>query len=180
MSRQSTAAELLGTPLLTIYNTARRWWTVKNYDLVIYDRAVLIVLGIRLDSLVREMRRRREARHLEGTRGLGARISAANDERSATIATTPLPVLLAADPGNRLVGLDEIQSARLSRRLGISTLRLELSDGIRLRFLWTNASWRGFPRYEEAAETLRSLLPGRFRAADSRAHRRAVSERGAT
>jgi hypothetical protein len=33
----------LGPPLLTVYNTARRWWTVKNYDVVITERAVLIV-----------------------------------------------------------------------------------------------------------------------------------------
>jgi|GEM_PF-4887177 hypothetical protein len=36
----------LGPPQLAIYNTADRWLTLKNYDLLFYEHALLIALGL--------------------------------------------------------------------------------------------------------------------------------------
>jgi|SRR5271166_4390954 len=126
----STPAASLGTPLLTIYNTARRWTTPKNYDLVLYEHAVLIALGLRLGNVGREKRRRREVRKA-GARGPLAHVPAGNAERSGKIAATPVQTILTADSGNRLVPLEEIDSAGLTRRLGLCTLKLRLIDGTR-------------------------------------------------
>jgi hypothetical protein len=83
--------------------------------------------------------------------------------RSAEIAATPVPTILAADPGNRLVALDEIESAVLSQHLGICRLKLRLTDGARVKFIWLNSS-RMNANYDEATKALTDLLPERFRA----------------
>jgi hypothetical protein len=154
--------EFLGPPLLTIYNTAQRWLTLKNYDLVLYEQAVLIALGLNLRNLGREKRRRREVRRA-GARGLGAQVPAGNAERSAEIAATPVPAILASDPGDQLVRLGEIEAAVLSRRLGHCKLRLNLSGNTRLQFLWLNSS-RMNADYADVTTTLSHLLSERFRA----------------
>jgi hypothetical protein len=152
--------EPLGPPLLTIYNTARRWLTLKNYDLVLYEHAMLIVLGLTVGNVGREKQRRREVRKA-GARGVGAQVPAGNAERSAKIAVTPFTTILAADRGNRLVHLEEIASAVLTRRLGVCKLRLHLTDGTQLKFIWLNSS-RMNAAYAEVANTFARLLPQRF------------------
>ena len=151
----------LGPPLLTIYNTAGRWLTLKNYDLLVYENALLIVLGLTARNLGREMRRRRETRKARFRRPL-SHVPAGNAERSANIAATPVPAILAADHGNRLVPLDEIESAVLSRRLGTCKLELRLQDETRPRFIWLNLSVNA--NYDHVIETLTDRLPERFRA----------------
>ncbi|HWX96191.1 MAG TPA: hypothetical protein VNZ01_04995 [Solirubrobacteraceae bacterium] len=151
----------LGPPRLTIYNTAERWLTLKNYDLVFYENAVLIVLGLTARNLRREMRRRREVRRAGFRRPL-SHVPAGNAERSAYIAATPVPATLAEDRGNRLVPLDEIESAGLSRRLGMCKLKLRLTDETHATFIWANLSVNA--NYDHVTETLTDLLPERFRA----------------
>jgi hypothetical protein len=152
----------LGAPLLTIYNTSQGWLTLKNYDLVLYEHGVLIVLGLTLGNVGREQRRRREARRA-GARGVGAHVPAGNAERSAKIVATPLSAILAADPGNRLVPLEEIESAALTRRLGICKLKLRLTEKTSLKFIWLNSS-RMNASYDAVTKTLTDLLTGRLRA----------------
>ncbi len=166
MSQQDVRAQEpndpLGPPLLTIYNTARHLWSLENYDLVLYQHAILIVLGLGMHNLGREKQRRREVRK-EGHRGLMVQVPAGNAERSAEIAATPLPTILAADSGNRLVALEDIESAVLSRRLGICKLEMRLTDETRLKYSWLNLSSRNAD-YDDVVRTLTRLLPGRFRA----------------
>ena len=95
--------------------------------------------------------------------GLRAYTHTRNAERSAEIAATQMRTILAADSGNRLVPLDEIESAVLLRRLGTCRLKLRLTDGTRLKFIWLNSSSMN-AHYDEVTETLTDLLPGRFRA----------------
>jgi len=152
----------LGPPLLTIYNTTRHWWALKNYDLVLYQHTILIVLGLSVHNVGREKQRRHEVRE-EGSRGLMAHVPAGNAERSAKIAATPVPAVLAADGGNRLVTLKDIESAVLSRRLGFCKLKMRLIDETRLKYGWFNWSSR-YTNYDDVAHTLTRLLPGRFRA----------------
>ena|ERR1700720_4178552 len=150
-----------GPPLLTIYNTAERWLTLKNYDLLFYEHHLLIVLGLNTRNLRREMRRRREVRQAGFHRPL-SHVPAGNAERSANIAGTAVSDILTAERGNRLVPLEEVQSAVLSRRLGICRLKLRLTDQTRLRFIWANLSVNA--NYDHVIETLTDLMPERFRA----------------
>jgi hypothetical protein len=152
----------LGAPLLTIYNTTRHWWAPKNYDLVLYQHAILIVLGLGMHNLGREKQRRREVRK-EGSYGLMGHVPAGNAERSATIAATPVPEVLAADGGNRLIALKDIESAVLSRRLGVCKLKVRLIYETRLKYGWFNWSSR-YANYDDVVHTLTRLLPERFRA----------------
>jgi hypothetical protein len=159
----STPTEALGSPRLTIYNTSTSWLALKNYDLVIYEHGVLIVLGLTMGNVGREKRRRREVRKA-GARGLLVHVPAANAERSAKIAATPVQTILAADSGNRLVPLAEIESVVLSRGPISCKLKLRLTDGTRLKFIWLNWASRGYADYDDVAKTLTDLLPERFRA----------------
>jgi hypothetical protein len=151
----------LGPPRLAIYNTAYRWLTLKNYDLLFHEHVLLIVLGLTTHNLPREMRRRREARRAGFRRPL-SHVPAANAERSANIAAMPVSAILAADSGNRLVPLQQIESAVLSRRFGNCTLALRLRDKTRPRFKWLNLSVNA--DYDHVVETLTDLIPERFHA----------------
>ena len=155
----------LGAPLLAIYNTAKRWLTTTiNYDVVLYDHAILIVRGLSWRDMRQEMqRRKKEATRAGDSGGLAARTAGANAYRSAIIATTPVTAILAADPGNRLVPYEEIESAALRRRLGSCTLKLRLTDGTRLKFIWLNSRSLNAD-YDDVTRTLTDLLTDRFRA----------------
>jgi hypothetical protein len=71
-------------------------------------------------------------------------------------------VATVTDRGNLLVPLVEIESAVLSRRLGICKLELLLTDETRPRFIWVNLSVNA--NYDHVTETLTDLLPERLRA----------------
>ena len=139
----------LGPPVFALKNTATRWATTVNYDLLIYQDTMVVARGLSWKGFTEEQFE---------SRAIGLKpTSFERDEHRLTLTSeTPLEELLTADSGNRLIRTADIASAKLGRRFGICTLRLTLQGGESLKYMWMNSSKA--TKYEPAKVALRELL----------------------
>jgi hypothetical protein len=144
----------LGPPVFAVKNTAARWATTINYDLLIYEDKLVVARGLALRGSLDEARVSRAV--------LGRKRSPleGNEERVRGTSERQLEELLAVK-GNRLIKASDIASANLKRRFGICTLTLNLQAGERLKYRWMNSASLA-TEYEQAKVAFRRLLGPRL------------------
>jgi hypothetical protein len=133
-------------PIGSIKNTATRWMTGVNYDLLIYRERIVVARGFSY----RDVKEHRQALR-------DADVREANAARVARAAALDEVALLAQDPGNRVIPVEEIASAILSQRLGICTLRLELASGERVKYRWMNSAKKATALYDARSWLIEAL-----------------------
>jgi hypothetical protein len=144
---------VLGLPVYAIKNTAKRWLTTVNYDLLIYDDKIVIARGISWKSTPREVAQRRSL-------GLSARET--DEARVHQAAFSSGERLRESDASNRLIPAAAVLGATLVRGSILSRLELELGGGERMRFMWLR--WSRNADYAEARQALSGLLGAKLRA----------------
>ena len=145
-------------PLYIVRNTALRWLTTTNYDLLIRETTLASVRGLQLRSELTEARID-AAVYGKGDRAdREARMRARQDERIADAAVLSEAELLARAPDNMVVPVEAISAARVTRRFGLCKLAATLDDGRRLTWRWMNRSGP----YEEVEPVLRRVFGSRL------------------
>lgn len=148
----------LPAPRLVIPNAARRWLTTTNYDLLVYSDRLVAVKGLTLRGGMQDDRRDRHVRAVLGvpdSRSVGERQRARTEQRVAALMTNG--ELGSAESSDQiLVQLSDMSRAKLSKRVGIVSLRLWLKDGSKLSWRWMNHSLA--KPYADAAPVLRDVL----------------------
>ena len=134
----------LGPPVFAVKNTAARWATTINYDLLIFEDKIVVARGLSFPGSVGEER-------LRDSVGVKRSALERNDDRVRDTSERQLEELLAADGGNRLIRVSDIASANLKRRFGTCTLTLNLQTGASLKYRWLN-SGSFATDYEQAKE----------------------------
>jgi hypothetical protein len=115
-------------PLYAARNTATRWLTTVNYDLLIYDDRLVVTRGISWKTAPDDLRARRKAGSAKG----------AGEQRVAKAAATPIDEMTDRDGSNRVVPADEVTRATLKRGIMLARLQLELRNGDQLRYSWVH------------------------------------------
>lgn len=142
-NQQSTAS----TVQCSVRNTATRWLTTVNYDLLIFDDKLVVSRGISWRTAPSDL----AAGHKAGS------LKAADHKRVQHTATVPEDVLLSEDAGNRVVSPEAVRCARLRRRMKLARLEVELKAGDKLKFMWLDLSSRNGD-YNEIRQALKRLL----------------------
>lgn len=119
---RGTASE----PLCSIRNTATRWLTTVNYDLLISQDKLVVIRGISWRTAGRDL----SAGHAAGSQ------TAAGLMRVEHASAIPEAELLAQHTGNRIVRAGEVKTARLGRRIKIAHMKIRLKNGKRLTYKW--------------------------------------------
>lgn len=135
------------SPVFAVKNTARRWATTVNYDLLIYDDRILVARGLSYRDAAPERPFTPEV----------------HEARVQSVASLSVEEVLSRDAGNRLIWSADIAVARLTRWFGICTFRLKLLTGEHLKYMWMDSAKRA-AAYAPAKEALQSLLGDRLRA----------------
>lgn len=136
-------------------NTAARWLTTVNHDLLIYEDKLVIARGLAVRGSLTEAR---ESRAVLGRKRSTLEI---NNERIRATSESQLEELLAVD-GNRLIRPSDIATATLKRRFGICTLTLNLQTGQSLKYRWMNSASLATD-YEASKVALRDFLGPRLK-----------------
>jgi hypothetical protein len=152
-------------PLFVVPNTATRWVTAANYDLLIWETRFASVRGLTMKSVIEDDRIERmilgKGRR-KTWREATARQQGLAGERAETAVRLSEPELLARAPGNIVLDWSAIAAARLTKRTGLCTMRLTLADGRRLKWQWMNSQMAA--RYEDVEPVLRRVLGPRLSA----------------
>ena len=147
-------------PLYTIRNTATRWLTLTNYDLLLYENA-LVASVVPFRSNVEAVRRRKRAGERPGVRRTFTDRSLDDKRVDAAAATSP-DEIAAEDARGAIVRSDDVVAARLSKRMGVVTLRLELARSSDRKFMWLDRErWAD---YSLALAALERMLGSKVRA----------------
>ena len=120
-------------PLYTIRNTATRWLTLTNYDLLLYENA-LVASVVPFRSNVEAVRRRKRAGERPGVRRTFTDRSLDDERVDAPAATSP-DEIAAEDARGAIVRSDDVVAARLSKRMGVE-LSLEMARSSGRKFMW--------------------------------------------
>jgi hypothetical protein len=130
-------------PLYTIRNTATRWLTLTNYDLLVYED-VLVASVVSYGSHFEAAKIAAGSSRALTDRGL-------DDERVAAAARAGRNETAA----RVVIRADETAAARLSKRMGVVILRLELLHGRDWKFIWLNAErWADYSHARDALERM--------------------------
>ena len=147
-------------PLYTIRNTATRWLTLTNYDLLLYEDA-LVASVVTFRSHVEADRRRKRAGERTGVRRTFTDRSLDDERVDAAAATSP-DEIAAEDARGAITRSDDVVAARLSKRMGVVTLRLELARSSDRKFMWLDRErWAD---YSQALAALERMLGSKLRA----------------
>jgi hypothetical protein len=149
------SAKGLGPPVFVVTNTAVRWATTINYDLLLYEDKLVVARGFELRRSVKE------ELFLRDVVGVERSSAERNEERVRKTAEQQLEELLAADENNRVIRAWEIASASLKHRLGICSLRLTLRTGEKLKYRWMNSASFA-TKYKPAKEAFLQFLGPRL------------------
>jgi hypothetical protein len=144
---------VLGLPVYAIKNTARRWLTMVNYDLLIYDDKIVVARGISWKSVPMEYAQK-QSFGLTGRERDEARV------HKVVFSSGEPP--RESDASNRLIPTAAVLGARLVHGSILARLELELSGGERMRFMWLN--WSRNADYAEARRALSGLLGAKLTA----------------
>ena len=148
----------LPPPRLVIPNAARRWFTTRNYDLLVYSDRLVAVKGLTLRGGMQDERRDVQVRAVLGvpdSKSVWERQRARSEQRVAALITNG--ELGSAESSDQiLVPLSDVASAKLGKRVGVVSLRLWLKDGSKLSWRWMNHSLA--KPYADAAPVLRDVL----------------------
>ena len=134
-------------PLIcSVRNTATRWLTTENYDLVNFDDRLVVSRGISLKTARRD---------IDAGRVAGPQL-AADRERLARAARVPIDELLAPDAGNRVVWPQEVERVAVSRRMKFAKSKIQLAGGGQLKYIWLDSAIRNgdYGEIRRALETL--------------------------
>jgi hypothetical protein len=145
-------------PLYIVRNTALRWLTMTNYDLLIRETALASARGLHVKSELTEARIDAAVYGKGNFAERGARLHAREEQRIAEVAVLSDAELLARAADNIVVPVEAITAARVSRRLGLCKLAATLDDGRRVTWRWMNR----YGPYEEVEPVLRRVLGSRL------------------
>jgi hypothetical protein len=145
-------------PRLVIPNVSQRsLLTATNFDLFFFDDRLVARKGLTLQSGARDAL---EHRRTHGTSldpiDSWRRQRSRDNERTAEAASDGALDSSGVSDERIVVRFGDIASARLSKRLGIVTLRLRLTDGTQRPWFWMNNSMA--KRYADAEPVIRDLL----------------------
>jgi hypothetical protein len=130
-----------------------RWTSTVNYDLLFFTDELRVIRGYSWRD-----------RALYDGAAVGEtkqeRIISFNEERLSSAQRMTPEEIYDYDAGNRIINTADIRGAELRRRLGISVLRLRLSEGTTLKYKWMNSAMA--MTLDDIRGLIERALPGRL------------------
>jgi hypothetical protein len=146
-------------PLYVVPNTARRWLTVVNHDLLISESRLVSIRSVSPRSAYAEFQVDRALQgKVKGTSAARERIHSWEERRLREALELTDAELLGRAPDNAIIALAEISAARLTMGRRFCKLGVRLEDGSRQRWIWSSR----YAPVEEVEPVLRRLLGERL------------------